>query len=1294
MKKMIVFSILLLLATTVSVHAVIRCVPDQYLRIQNAIHDSSDGDVVIVSPGRYYETINFSGRNITLTSTNPNDPCVVSSTIIDADSDGSVVIFENGETSQAVLTGFTITGGYGTMDNTVSAELRILWGAGIFCYQASPTITCNVIADNRGPVEIVGQNMEDWILSYGVGIGCIQSGAVITRNIIRDNSGYVGSGILIYFGDATISNNLIYDNSAYVGGGVVMVEGHLTNNTIVGNDASLAGMPLMAGNVYAIFDPTINDCQISNNIICNAKSGGGIYWEGPYQEGSLTFNNVWNNSPGNYSTVDPETYQPIYGGQFDKTGVLGNISEDPVFINSQAKDFHLQADSPCISAGDPNFIAAPSETDIDGEPRVFAWIVDIGADEYIGYTKPIAYAGPDQHVLKSQHITLDGTGSCFPDPCGVTIFEWMQVEGPTVTLSDPFNAKPTFTADIEGQYRFELVVSNNKDSSKPDEVLVLVGNQAPVANAGSNSIYQVPARVELDGTGSYDPDTIDELTYTWTQLAGPEVVLTNADTAKPYFDCIVDALYVFELVVNDGFVDSDSSIVNVVTVTVTMNQESLNVSYSTSDNFHYPDVSGTKVVYGVGPACDYTWDIKCKDLETGKVNSFSGGGIDTQPKIDGDMVVWFGGPYFESPWGHEPSNTSVFVRNIATGAQKILRGYTWSESYSHPAVSYNKVVWLEHLNLDPNPPGNSANRWWNTPYNICGADISDFDNPVYFTIAEDVGSRDPYPCLTYSMDFDDVIGISGDIVVWEGDGDIYGADTSDINDIKVFTICSNPAHQYDPAISGNLVVWTDERNDGGDIYGADIFDTQDIQELVIVRAPGSQLQPAVDGSLIVYIEGSAQGGLISVCYLTSQYGVLSIALDGLNYGTIPAVDGQTVVWQDLDGRAGGLSLRFGYSVPEGPVQNLTTGKYYDSIQHAINAGQEGEHIVVNEGVYYESIDFCGKNLIVSSVDPNNSAVVMATVIEGGSQAVRFSRGEDANCVLSGFTITGADIGVYCTASSPTITKCRIVGNNGPGIKLLDESNLTVRNCIIAANTGAGIEMWADKSGRFILYNYATVTNCTIAGNLQQGICGSNPTITNSILYYNGSDCNNVQIEGMFPAVFYSNVQDGWPGLGNIDADPCFVSPGYWVQGDPDAMWMGGDYHLASQGWSWKTQRNIWTWDDVTSPCVDTGNPGSPLGQELMSVAEDPDNYWGQNTRINMGAYGGTAEASMPPHDWVCLADITNDGIVDFQDYCSQSGGWLESAENPPGDLNRNGLVEFADLALFADDWLGLAYFDQ
>jgi len=71
----------------------------------------------------------------------------------------------------------------------------------------------------------------------------------------------------------------------------------------------------------------------------------------------------------------------------------------------------------------------------------------------------------------------------------------------------------------------------------------------------------------------------------------------------------------------------------------------------------------------------------------------------------------------------------------------------------------------------------------------------------------------------------------------------------------------------------------------------------------------------------------------------------------------------------------------------------------------------------------------------------------------------------------------------------------------------------------------------------------------------------------------------------------------------------------------------------------------------------------------------------------MGAYGTTAQASMPPYGWALLADLTNDGIVDLQDFAHQSADWLATAQLQPGDLDRDGTVNINDLARLLDDWL-------
>ena len=160
-----------------------------------------------------------------------------------------------------------------------------------------------------------------------------------------------------------------------------------------------------------------------------------------------------------------------------------------------------------------------------------------------------------------------------------------------------------------------------------------------------------------------------------------------------------------------------------------------------------------------------------------------------------------------------------------------------------------------------------------------------------------------------------------------------------------------------------------------------------------------------------------------------------------------------------------------------------------------------------------------------------------------------------------------------------------------------------------------------NSGMAISLNYGsspTITNLTIVDN-NFGIAAyesSNPDVSNCIFRGN-RDGDLFQCD-----LRYSCLEGNVPGPGNISFDPLFVDPA------------DGDYHLKSEGWRWNTNGESWTYDNVTSLCIDAGDPSCPLGEEPMSVPRDPDNEYGVNLRINMGAYGGTCQASIPPLAWL------------------------------------------------------------
>ena len=210
--------------------------------------------------------------------------------------------------------------------------------------------------------------------------------------------------------------------------------------------------------------------------------------------------------------------------------------------------------------------------------------------------------------------------------------------------------------------------------------------------------------------------------------------------------------------------------------------------------------------------------------------------------------------------------------------------------------------------------------------------------------------------------------------------------------------------------------------------------------------------------------------------------------------------------------------------------------------------------------------------------------------------------------------------------SPSIIEdCTFVSNRaGRGGAIYSRDKENIVNCRFVQNV-------AREAGGAVYFKGTelNITSCTFSGNAAptgQALTCFAPlmTVTNSILWDDGDEYSEeIQIGEITGSnVTYNDIRGGWPGEGNIDADPCFASPGYWdpngTPDDPnDDVWVEGDYHLKSQAGRWDPVSGDWVLDEVTSPCIDAGDPNSP-------VADEPEPNGG---RVNMGAYGGTAEAS-------------------------------------------------------------------
>jgi hypothetical protein len=387
MNRIFIISALAVFYIPFSAYSTIINIPADYPTIQQGINASINGDTVLVQPGTYGR-INFNGRNIVLGSLflTTGDTSYISQTIIDGDSVESVIVFESGEDSTAIISGFLIQNGNSYFGGGVSCdssspliiynyvmENYALYGGGINCNNNSnPRIINNLIINNNAHFDrgggvychysdpsIINNIIENNMADYGGGIMCWNSDAIIEGNLIVGNSSVMhGGGIGCHYSNPSIRFNLISENSCLFGAGGINLDYSaplIFNNLIFRNSTTERG-----GGIHCFeSNPLISNNTISRNIA--GMAGGGIRCS---FSSPLIINSIfWADSVGSISqeiSGSPQiTYSNIQGGWPGE----GNIDIDPLFRDPAGGDFHLMsvacgdsADSPCIDAGDPNII--------------------------------------------------------------------------------------------------------------------------------------------------------------------------------------------------------------------------------------------------------------------------------------------------------------------------------------------------------------------------------------------------------------------------------------------------------------------------------------------------------------------------------------------------------------------------------------------------------------------------------------------------------------------------------------------------------------------------------------------------------------------------------------------------------------------------------------------------------------------------------------------------------------------------------------------------------------------------
>ena len=310
---------------------------------------------------------------------------------------------------------------------------------------------------------------------------------------------------------------------------------------------------------------------------------------------------------------------------------------------------------------------------------------------------------------------------------------------------------------------------------------------------------------------------------------------------------------------------------------------------------------------------------------------------------------------------------------------------------------------------------------------------------------------------------------------------------------------------------------------------------------------------------------------------------------------------------------------------------------FDKIQTGIEAADFNDTVSVAPGTYYENIIL--KDGIVLS-----GAGADVTIIDAnGYGDVVDARANDA--VISGFTLRNSgqfdlehtNCGVYVDGSYAPTIKNNVIAHNRNGIGLWYGANPYISNNIIKNNNN-GFYIYGSEENP----SNPSIINNTIVNNQISGIILRvmvSPVITNNIIVGHTTGVNHNYVIGS-PTIRYNNLwhndvnylrdnsaDDTLAGPGSMSVDPYFARSGRWVDvndlsltvepDDPNAVRIDDDYHLKSQTGRWDPNSQTWVPDEVTSPCIDVGDPNSPIGNEPFP----------NGGRINMGAFGGTAEAS-------------------------------------------------------------------
>jgi len=507
---------------------------DAFVTIQDGVDAVRDPGTVHVAEGTYYENVVIMDKTVELlggysSATWARNWQVYTTTI---DGGGGLRVVYPLLADGTVIDGFEITGGDDGIwtGSDVTISNNDIWGntgsavwtdgaciiednlihdngshptgGTISLLDSAAIVRRNSIHDNNSAgVEVTvfsNPRIEDNSITGNTGHGVEgpydQTSATITGNTIVGNA---GDGISGFEDGATIDANVILDNGGW---GINVGQGPITNNVVARN---------LSGGINVLLT-----AEIVNNSVADNEAGGGIVVD-PLEAPHAVFNNIiWGNTPEDL-TGGTATYSDI-GAGYDGGGT-GNISEDPLFVDPAADDYHLQSSSPCLDAGTGT--GAPAE-DLDGETRPMDGDgdgqadVDIGADEVSGTTTPTKTSAQVDDIwdrmLNPQPTLLTIRGSILGNggsPVAVGSVRISVVSDVPLPIPSPTSRNLPIPIPYPVPEEYE-VWTNTFDGAIRDGQLVLTLGAVRELRLVSSTIYRIVIAIDADSEVFESPDVI------------------------------------------------------------------------------------------------------------------------------------------------------------------------------------------------------------------------------------------------------------------------------------------------------------------------------------------------------------------------------------------------------------------------------------------------------------------------------------------------------------------------------------------------------------------------------------------------------------------------------------------------------------------------------------------------------------------------------------------------------------------------------------------------------------------